>query len=193
VQQLVFEGLIVRKRGVGSFVANSKLETTVDTRRVGYFEQDIFDSGIDLSYKIISFGRTAVDDHVRQELNAGPEEPIYRLQRLRLLSGKPIAFEIRFMPALIACRLTDDMLATRSLQALFEQLGTPVSKFLNTVRVALVPVDASKYLQIARGRPIMVRSHTFLDAEDRPLLWGETLYREEYKIHYVLQAHGNQM
>jgi DNA-binding GntR family transcriptional regulator len=191
VQQLVFEGLVERRRGVGSFVANSKLETTVDTRRIGYFEQDVFDSGIDLSYKIISFGKTAVDDHVRQELDVGPDEPIYRLQRLRLLSGKPIAFEIRFMPALIAGRLTGDMLAGHSLQTLLEQLGMPISKFLNTVRVALVPADVAKHLKIDRTRPVMVRSHTFLDAKGHPMLWGETLYREEYKIHYVLQAQDN--
>jgi len=189
IQQLVFEGLIERKRGRGSFVAHPTLGTTVDTQRVGYFEQDIFASGKDLSYEVVSYARSSVDDHVRTELRVGPNEPIYRLQRLRRLSGRPIAFEIRYMPALTGSRLTTELLSRHSLQELLaDHVGTPISKFHNTVRVALVPAAIARYLDVARSRPVMVRVHTFLDAQGTPLLWGETLYREEYQIHYVLAA-----
>ncbi|AUL17183.1 probable GntR-family transcriptional regulator [Bordetella bronchiseptica MO149] len=187
IQQLVFEGLVERKRGVGSFVAQPKLSSTVDTHRVAYFEQDAF--ARDLTYEVISYGKAVVEDHVRDTLRLGRGEPVYRLQRLRLLSGKPIAFELRYLPALVGARLTAEMLARRSVQSLLdEEAGMPITRFLNAVRVALVPAAVARHLQLEKGRPVMVRTHTFLDAADTPLLWGETLYREEYQINYVLTA-----
>src|SRR5690606_32406850 len=127
-------------------------------------------------YEVINYGKFAVDDHVRTELRVGPGEPVYRLQRLRRLSGRPIAFEIRYMPALTGSRLSAEMLSRHSLQELLaDHVGTPISKFHNTVRVALVPPGIARYLDLARTRPVMVRAHTFLDAHGTPLLWGETL------------------
>lgn len=187
IQQLVFEGLVERKRGVGSFVAQPKLSSTVDTHRVAYFEQDAF--ARDLTYEVIGYGKAVVEDHVRDTLRLGRGEPVYRLQRLCLLSGKPIAFELRYLPALVGARLTAEMLARRSVQSLLdEEVGMPITRFLNAVRVALVPAAVARHLQLEKGRPVMVRTHTFLDAADTPLLWGETLYREEYQINYVLTA-----
>lgn len=187
IQQLVFEGLVERKRGVGSFVAQPTLSSTVDTHQVAYFEQDAF--ARDLSYEVLGYAKTAVEDHVRATLRLGRTEPVYRLQRLRLLSGKPIALEMRYLPGLIGARLTVDMLSRRSVQALLdEEIGMPITRFLNTVRVAMPPPAVVKQLQIEKGRPVMVRTHTFLDAAGTPLLWGETLYREEYQINYVLTA-----
>lgn len=187
IQQLVFEGLVERKRGVGSFVAQPTLSSTVDTHRVAYFEQDGF--ARDLSYEVIGYGKAAVEDRVRDTLRLGRSEPVYRLQRLRLLSGKPIALEMRYLPGLMGARLTVEMLSKRSVQALLEEeVGVSITRFLNTVRVAMPPAPVAKYLQLEKGRPVMVRTHTFLDASDTPLLWGETLYREEYQINYVLTA-----
>jgi len=189
LQQLVFEGLIERKRGLGSFVAHPALGTTVDTRRVGYFEQDVYITGKALAYKVIGYGKGPVDDHVRSELRLEASEPVYRLQRLRLLDGEPIAFEMRYLPALLGSQLTPDLLSRHSLQNLLDgHIGMRIDRYVNTVRVALPPAAVARHLKIAPGRPVMVRTHTFLDARGVPLLWGETLYREEYKLHYTLET-----
>jgi len=189
IQQLVFEGLIERKRGLGSFVAHPALGTTVDTRRVAYFEQDVYASGKDLTYQVVSFGKGPVDDHVRAELGLGADEPVFRLQRLRVLATAPIAFEIRYLPASVGGLLTPRLLASHSLQSLLDDhIGMRIDRYVNTVRVALPPAAVARHLRIARSRPVLVRAHTFLDARGVPLLWGETLYREEYKLHYTLDA-----
>lgn len=192
MQQLVFEGVVERKRGIGTFVASRALHSTLDTRRVGYFEQDMSEEGENVSYKLVHFGASAVEGHVRERLKIGASEAVFSLQRLRLLSGRPIALELRYMPASIGKRLSEGLLSRYSVQALLNQHSdTAIHKFVNTVRVALVPQNAAKHLKIERGRPVLVRSHTFLNSQGTPLLWGETLYREEYKIEYVLDATSN--
>lgn len=189
LQQLVYEGLVERRRGIGSFVARPALSTTLDTHRLGYFEQDVFSSGKGLEFEVINFAKAAVDERVRQELRLRPEEPIFRLQRVRLVDGDPIAFELRYLPALIAVQLTHDMLSHHAVQNLLAQhVGISVSKYVNSIRVALPPAPIAAHLKIKRGRPVLVRTHLWLDAQGTPLLWGETLYREEYSVRYTLGA-----
>jgi DNA-binding GntR family transcriptional regulator len=189
LQQLVFEGLIERRRGAGSFVAQPTVDTTLDTHNLAYFERDIFASGKDLVYKVVSFAQAPVDDHVREALRLGGEEPVFELRRIRVLAGQPFAYERRYIPGLVASGMTEEMLARHAVQHILEHhMHTPIVKFVNAVRVSLPPADIAKQLEIERSRPVLVRTHTFLDKRDIPLLWGETVYREEYKIHYVLTA-----
>jgi DNA-binding GntR family transcriptional regulator len=189
LQQLVFEGIIERRRGAGSFVTQPAVDTTLDTHNLAYFERDVFASGKDLVYQVVSFGQAPVDDHVREALQADADEPVFELRRIRILAGQPFAYERRYMPALVAGGMTKEMLAVQAVQDILEHhLHTPIVKFVNSVRVSLPPADIAKHLGIERSRPVLVRTHTFLDKRDAPLLWGETVYREEYKIHYVLTA-----
>ncbi|HEY0296013.1 MAG TPA: GntR family transcriptional regulator [Bordetella sp.] len=189
MQQLVFEGLIDRRRGLGSFVAPSALGTVVDTRQIGYFERDIHASGQNLTYEVVGFGKAPVDDQIRNALRLDAKEPVFRLQRLRIVHAAPIAFEMRYMPALIGTQLTHDQLVHHPVQDLLEQhVGLHIQQYENTIRVALPPASVAKHLKIDRGRPVLVRAYTWLDARGIPLLWGETLYREEYQIHYMLES-----
>ncbi len=189
LQQLVYEGLVERRRGIGSFVARPNLSTTLDTHRLGYFEQDVFSSGKGLEFQVISFAKATVDDQVRQNLRLRAGEPVFKLQRLRLLDGAPIAFELRYLPALIAVQITQDMLSSHAVQDILAQhVGISVSKYVNSIRVALPPAPIADYLKTGRGRPVLVRTYLWLDAQGTPLLWGETLYREEYSVRYTLGA-----
>jgi DNA-binding GntR family transcriptional regulator len=187
LQQLVFEGMIERRRGLGSFVAQPAVDTTLDTHNLAYFERDVFASGKDLVYKVMSFGQAPVEDHVREALRLAAEQPVFELQRIRVLAGQPFAYERRYMPAAVASGMTEAMLARQPVQDILEHhMHMPIAKFVNAVRVSLPPADIARHLDIERARPVLVRTHTFLDKRDVPLLWGETAYREEYKIHYVL-------
>lgn len=89
------------------------------------------------------------------------------------------------MPSLIALRINTQQLELQVIQSIFQdQLGIEIQTINNQVRVALATKEAVQWLGIKRGRPIMIRQHSYLSAQNQPVLWGETLYREEYEIHY---------
>ncbi|SDV47015.1 GntR family transcriptional regulator [Chitinasiproducens palmae] len=188
LQELVFEGLVEKRRGLGTFVATPAISTGIDdTHRPGYFEADLFARGQDVTYRVVHFGPVAVSVHVRGELKLGPNEPVHRIQRVRLVEKRPLAVEVRYVPSTIARMMDTDALAQLTLQDIFQkQLGMKIERIVNTVRVALVPQDLAKLLDLTRGRPVLVRAHAFLDQQGQAMLWGETAYREEYQIKYAL-------
>lgn len=189
---LVFEGIVERRRGLGTFVAMPTISTHIsDARRTGYFEADMFARGQDVTYEVQRFEPEAVSDHVRGELQLAASESVHFLQRVRRLAERPLAVELRYLPSSIAHLMPREALASLPLQDVFaQQLGISIDHIVNTVRVALVPADLCKPLEIARGRPVMVRAHTFIDRKGQPLLWGETVYREEYQLQYGIAIGG---
>jgi len=187
LQALVYEGLIEKRRGSGTYVAQAPYASSLDTHSLAYFERDVFARGQSVAYQVLEFAPTPTTPAIAAALRLGRREPVFRLLRLRLVEGHPLAIERRYVAALLAASLPVEELQTRAIQEVFEdRLGRPVARISNSVRAALVPRELAKPLQIPAARPVLVREHTLLDAAGAPLLWGETFYREEYRIVYSL-------
>jgi GntR family transcriptional regulator len=186
LQALAYQGAIERRRGSGTFVAAPPVTTGIDTANLAYFERDVFARGHDVAYRVLQFGACAATPEIRQALGLRTSAPVFRLRRLRVVERKPLAMEERFLSGLVAAQLDAAALQARPIQELFEEIGLPIARIANEVRVAIVPRGFARPLGIAADRPVLVREHTFLDAQGKPLLWGATYYREEYRIQYSL-------
>ncbi|ENH4315653.1 GntR family transcriptional regulator [Salmonella enterica] len=185
MQGLLTDGLIERIRGRGTFVKKPSIITVMDTQTLGFFEKDLVGVDKHLEYQLVEFAPVSTSELLRTKLMLSGKESIHRLLRLRLINQQPIAFEIRYMPSILALQIDKQELEVHALQNIFEQaLRIEIQTIANQVHVALPSRDAAQKLKIKRSRPILVRQHTYLTAENKPVLWGETLYREEYEIHY---------
>jgi GntR family transcriptional regulator len=188
---LLFEGLIERLRGRGTFVAKPAIVTTVNTQVLGFFEQDMLTSGRTVFYRVLSFKAVSNTQQIQEKLAVNPSESVHQLIRQRIVEQQPIAVEIRYMPSLTALRIQQSQLEKLAIQTIFqEQLGLTIDTINNQVRVGLATKDIADWLEIKRHRPVMIRSHSYLSHDKQPLLWGETVYREEYEIHYTSQQSG---
>lgn len=186
MQGLLTDGLIERVRGRGTFVKRPSIVTVMDTQTLGFFEKDLIGVDKHLEYQVIEFSPVATSELLQTKLMLSKKESIHRLLRLRLINQQPIALEIRYMPSILALQIDKEELGGKALQNIFAHiLGIDIHTIANQVRVALPDPEAAQKLKIKRSRPILVRQHTYLTTENKPVLWGETLYREEYEIHYT--------
>lgn len=185
---LLCDGLIERVRGRGTFVAKPVIVTTVDTQVLSFFERDMINNGKSVSYRVLNFTKVPTNQQIREQLAIGKRDPVHQLLRQRLVDDQPIAIEIRYLPSLSALRMHVKQLETLPLQTIFQDiLGMTITTIDNQVRVGLASKDVAEWLEIKRNRPVMIRSHTYFNENKKPLLWGETIYREEYEIHYTSQ------
>lgn len=188
MQGLTFDGLIERTQGRGTFVAQSTISTTVDTQTLGFFEKDMVGSGKTVEYRLVSFKAVPTSEQLQKQLNLSQSDSVHELLRLRLVDGRPFAVERRYMPSLTALRINPAHLQKQAIQSIFQdQLGLTIATIGNQVRVALVAKDIAEWLEIKPNRPVMVRTHSYFDSNNLPMLWGQTVYREEYEIHYRSQ------
>ncbi len=97
MDKLVKDGLIVRQRGRGSFVADSKLQ-----RPINYlynFTENMNKLGVTPSSIILKASIDFVNDYVREKLSLPfSQDKVFHLTRLRCADSEPILFEDTYIP-----------------------------------------------------------------------------------------------
>ncbi len=186
--RLVFEGLIVREVGRGTFVSRRKFESTVDTSIHQSFEEQMESRGSRVTFRLLGFARVPAPAAVATTLRLPSDEPVYRLERLRFVDGELLGLETRYLLAHLGERVPPEALRERSAVELVEvTLGVPLGTIALAVRASTATKDLARKLQIAPGSAVLIREHTFFDLEGRPVLCGEAIYRaDKYQITYTL-------
>jgi GntR family transcriptional regulator len=184
--QLTFEGLIVRRMGSGTYVADRPVEGRIETLRIQSFEAQVEAAGEHVAFRLIGFDAEPADAATAESLGVDPGTIVYRLRRQRLVKGEVIGFEDRRMLARIGAAVSAAALATESAVSMVERaLGAPLGGM--SVSVGAVPAkgDIAKRLGLPRDAPVLLRTHTFFDQAGRAVLTGESAYRgDKYRFIY---------
>lgn len=96
---LVSEGLIIKRRGYGTFVKDLSQE---EIRRLMMSRQfmgttALYEQGAVRS-KVLNFSVDNATQEVSEKLNISLESFVYNIHRVRLINGKPLAIEQTYMP-----------------------------------------------------------------------------------------------
>ena len=186
IQQLVFEGLIVRKAGSGSFVSMRAISEPLQLPQVSSFDDTVSASGATVSYELLAFSSQRLNAEASALLEAPLGEKAFLLQRLRLVGGVRTSLEVRYLPFDIGCRLSAEMLHGQSIHHILRDLGTPVCKVVGKIRACIADAALAEKLDVALGSPLLIRDYVLRSANDVPLACGESFYRPEYHIDYVV-------
>ena len=185
--QLVFENLIVRQAGIGSFVAaKQRIEAPMEQGGERSFEELISAQGRTPSLKLLRFEKTTATPEAADRLLIAEGSPVYCLERLRYVDEQLIGLEIRYFREEVGERIAAsglDRLTTFALveAALNEKLDTlDVSMF-----AAAATTEIAGKLGMRRGGPILVREHVALDSTGRTVLYGNSIYRGNMRFRYV--------
>src|SRR5262245_7677355 len=184
--QLIFEGLITRRVGLGTFVATRPVESRIDAERVRSFEEQMEETGAHVTFRLLSFDVERASAAVAAALEIPPNADVYRMRRLRLVEDEIIGLEDRAMPERIGSAVSASALVTRPATRIVEAaLGTPLGGMTVSVGAMAAPTDIARELGIRRGNPVLVRSHVFFDQQGKPALTGESIYRgDKYRFTY---------
>jgi len=113
--ELVSEGRLTRRQGAGTFVAEPKLTWPL---HLGSFTEQLAASGLTASSEVLGTQRLAATAELALSLGVDLRDPIYRIDRLRLADGRPIAVESSWFAANRFPGLTRLVRANHSLHAL---------------------------------------------------------------------------
>jgi GntR family transcriptional regulator len=116
IHNLVQQGLVYSHQGKGSFVAHSRIRDLSGFRS---FSEDIRARGLTPTSRLLRLQRIQPAAKIRSELNLAAGEPAYRVERVRLVNGMPVAYEDAYLPATLCPGLEHYDLAN---QALFDVL-----------------------------------------------------------------------
>jgi GntR family transcriptional regulator len=175
LSRLVYDGLVVRHRGRGSFVAEPRLE---HTKMFLSFEEEMRAKGARPGIKLLDMRTEPAEGKVAENLDLSPGTPVIVLERLRLVDGLVVGYEIRYLPEPIGTALTDDEIHNQPLvPAVRRILGRPRTRLALRVTASVVRRKEAKVLETKVGAPALVREHTWYVDPDRPVQYGKSIFR----------------
>ena len=186
IQLLVDQGLLVRKQGLGTFVA-SPFEHSHHFS-LSSFDDEMRRQHRQPSTKLLSKEIVAAGDTVSRRLAIEPNASVFQIKRLRLADGQPAAVETRYLAQSLCPQLAGEDLENVSLHWLFVQkYQIPLVRMEHVVEIQTVTEEAAALLQLS---PDVVAFHvdrlTFTtgdSGEKVPAVWFQGVYcQENYHI-----------
>lgn len=170
------QGLLIRRRGSGTYVAEPKIEWQAG--QLIPFTRGAQRRGYTPGSKVILFERRPAEAAVARELGLRVSAPVYYVHRLRFVNREPVLLERFTIPAQRFPGFERFDLASRSLYEVMEtEYGISVSR----ARQSLEPAVASEYeaelLGIKPGAPLMLERRLTVDQGGQPVEYGRDLYR----------------
>lgn len=113
LSELERDGLIVRRQGVGTFVASPKIEP--DLTRFYSFSEEFRKRGMQPRTEVLEFTVSDKEFEVCRTLNQPLESRVYRIVRLRYADDIVMAIEETYLPYQMFPGLTKELLQERAM------------------------------------------------------------------------------
>lgn len=157
-------GLIVRRKGKGSFAAPPKTPEYLVQSLTSLYE-DVRRRGQRLETHVLRFEREPVSSVIADHLQLEQGEQIILLERLRIVDGEPWELTTAYLPHALCAPILELDMAGRSLyETLERKLGLRLHRGTRSVEASQASSIVAKHLGIAAGAPVLVlKGTTYLD------------------------------
>lgn len=185
------EGLIVRKRRLGTFPAR-RLTPFPNTRNVAKLTEETAWLAAHSDIRLVRFDQIIAPRQVRKMLGLSKAERVRRFARIRFDASGPIAYLTSYLPKAVASQVTKQQLLKQPPLVLLEATGIVVSRTERTVSAELATDDIAQWLEVDEGSPLIRTTLTVLDDEDKPVNYTVARLRaDHYELRYTLGKDGS--
>lgn len=170
------EGIIVRRHGVGTFVAHSPVIRD-SLNEFSPFAQIIQDSGYTPNFQTLSMGYEYAPTEVYHVFNTPPSIELRRIKRLVRADQQPVIYVDDYItPAVEAAALNWDAFDGNMVRFLADSLDTPLHQIKSCIRAAALGPEISQYLELAEGSPILSVRSTIFTVDNQPVNYSKICF-----------------
>ncbi len=173
ISTLVDKGLLVRKRGVGTQVVQSQIRRSVELTSL---HDDLLAGGRAPHTLVRRLELIESDDSTARQLQLSAGDPVWAIERVRLVGDEPLALMHNVLPASLV-DLTSADLSVTGLYAQLRASGVHVRVAHQTIGSRRATSLEAKLLNERRGDPLLTMSRTAFDDNGRAVESGSHLYR----------------
>ncbi len=166
LELLAKEHLLVRKQGLGTFVAGERFSR--DISKGSSFTQICQENGQVPGGKVIkSVIESANADDIK-ELGLKEGDKVIVLERIRYADGVPVGFEISRFPERFSFLLNEDLNNVSLISLLSEKYNISFGRCPKVIELTFATYEISRYLEIENGYPLISISSLSCDMDGVP-------------------------
>lgn len=173
------EGVIVRRHGIGTFVANPPLIQD-SLNDFSPFAQIIKNVGYTPNFKTLSVELVTPPPDVCDVLKVVAGDEVRYISRLVYADDKPVIYVEDFLPPDVDARIESwEEFQGNMVEILADVLQTPLHQIQSYIRAGSLPSEISQYFDLPVGTPILSVRSTIFDKENRPVTFSKLCFNSD--------------
>lgn len=167
---LIDEGLLYRRHGVGTFVTLPHIER--DHSRLTNFFENSKSKGIHASASIIDFEIIRADPQIAQALLLEENDLVIHIKSLRQADDIKVTLHDAYIPHRKFAELIMEDPRDFDIQTLwskYQKCGYPVKRAVQKLEACLADQDLAEIMQIQEGSPILFKERTVYAEDGTPV------------------------
>jgi GntR family transcriptional regulator len=181
IAELVTQGLLVRRRGIGTTVAKQMVHRRAELTSL---YEDLAREGRQPRTEVLSLEADAHDERAAVALGLSPHTPLVAMVRVRYAGDTPLAVLRNWLPPQFA-DITREQLQTDGLYALLRSRGVRPAVARQTIGARNAGGEDRRLLHLRKAEPLLTMTRSAYDAQGEPVEFGDHCYRAE---HYALDV-----
>jgi len=179
LQALMLEGLIVRRKGRGTYVGEPKISESLAQQLTGFFD-DMVSQGYTPVSQVLKQELVEASGKVASYLELPPGSKVIEIKRLRLVQDEPLVLVTTYLPYTLC---PDVLSVDLTHQSLYAYLRTYCNVTIMRGRRILEAVQANEYeanlLNIKKGTPLIMLDSISYSDDGAPIEYYHALHRSD--------------
>ena len=185
---LVDKGLVLRRQGHGTIVAEEKVNRPV--KLTSLFD-DLTDTGRAPTTKVLRNELIKASDLVKEALGLGDERFVIYLERLRYGDGEPIAIMHNFIPTWLPT-LSSELLEEHGLYELLRASGVYPARAVQRISAKNATAVEARLLNEPKGSALLTIERSTYDDREHAIEFAQHIYRASRYVLVSAVAATNQ-
>lgn len=170
------EGLVVRRRGAGTFVAPPKIHFN----KLMSYTEEMSRRGLVVRSKLLSLGMIETEPEIAARLSLPVTSRMVRIERLRLAEDEPFAIETCYLSADEFGHLTRAKLDRASLFSVLEHdHALQIAHADEEIDATTADAHTARHLGIPVGAPVLRIRQQIFSTKAKPTIYALGLYRSD--------------
>jgi GntR family transcriptional regulator len=183
ISELVNKGLLVRRRGIGTTVANQMVHRKAELTSL---YDDLVREGRTPRTDVLSLNSSTQDDRAAEALGLPPGTPLVSIVRLRYAGDAPLAILRNWLPPAMD-DLTVEQLVADGLYAVLRARGIRPTVARQRIGARNATAEERRTLHMSKAEPLVTMTRSAYDADGSPVEFGDHCYRaDQYSVDVVV-------
>ena len=182
IQEMVDQGLLIRRRGLGTTIANRKVHRTA---RLSSLFDDLEADGREPRTEVVDLAMRT-DERAAAALDLEPGTEMLSVVRVRSAGDQPLAIMHNWLPPAHA-EVTREELEEQGLYALLRKRGVKPVVARQSIGARMPTAQERRSLGLRASQPVLTMTRMAFDAAGAAVEFGDHAYRaEDYTIDLML-------